>query len=130
MVDAANRSFLFNPVTGGGLNQSITQFDASPQNIINVMWDMVEKNVIMFFDGKFIHSYVYTNTSIKGSLLIKLGPITVSSEGEVVLTADKSEVVPGNFPILCIAGSITCQTVAGTLTNIAHPYFDKLLPSG
>mmetsp|Transcript_23630 Transcript_23630/g.32414 ORF Transcript_23630/g.32414 Transcript_23630/m.32414 type:complete len:1528 (-) Transcript_23630:123-4706(-) len=130
VVDAANRSFLFNPVTGGGLNQSITQFDSSPQNIINVMWDMIEKNVIMFFDGKFIHSYVYTNTSIKGPLLIKLGPITVSSEGEVSLTADKSEVVPGNYPILCIAGSITCQTVAGTLTNIPHPYFDKLLPSG
>jgi WD repeat-containing protein 19 len=130
VVDIANRSFLFNPVTGGGLNQSITQFDSSPQNIVNIIWDLAEKNVIIFFDGKFIHSYVYANTSIKGPLLIKLGPITVSSEGEVALSADKTELVPGNFPLLSIGGSMTCQTVAGILTTIAHPYFDKLVPAG
>ena len=49
---------------------------------------------------------------------------------KVSLTADKSEVVPGNFPILCISGAMTCQTVAGVLTTIPHPFFDKLLPQG
>ena len=126
VVDNSNRVFLFNPVTGGGLNQSITQFDNTPSNVISIMWDLNEKNVIHIFDGKFIHSYVYVPTTIKGTLLIKLGPVTVSSDGKVELIADKIEVNSGNTPIVSASGSLSCQTAAGTISTIVHPFFDKL----
>jgi WD repeat-containing protein 19 len=126
VVDAANQSFLFNPVTGGGVNQSITQFDQAPTNIVSVMWDFEEKNVIMFCDGRYIHSFIYVPVSIKGALVIKLGPVVVSNTGEVNLTPDKIELNPGNVPILSSAGVLTCQTVAGSPSSIVHPFFRDL----
>ena len=126
VVDAANQSFLFNPVTGGGVNASITQFDQAPTTIVSVMWDHEERNVIMFYDGKFIHSFIYVPVSIKGALVIKLGPVVVSAAGEVNLTPDRIELNPGNVPILSSAGVLTCQTVAGSPSSIVHPFFRDL----
>jgi len=126
VVDGANQSFLFNPVTGGGVNQSITQFDQAPTNIVSVMWDSEERNVIMFYDGKFIHSFIYVPSSIKGAVVIKLGPVVVSSNGEVKLTPDRIELNPGNIPILSAGGILTCQTAAGSPSTITHPFFRDL----
>lgn len=126
VVDSANQCFLFNPVTGGGVNQSITQFDQAPSTIVSVMWDFEEKNVIMFYDGKYIHSFIYIPVSIKGALVIKLGPVVVSSTGEVNLTPDRIELNPGNIPILSSAGALTCQTAAGSPSSIVHPFFRDL----
>jgi WD repeat-containing protein 19 len=126
VVDSANQCFLFNPVTGGGTNQSITQFEQAPNIIVSVMWDHVEKNVIMFYDGKHIHSFIYVPVSIKGPMVIKLGPVVVSSAGEVNLTPDKIELIPGNIPILSSGGMLTCQTAAGSPASIVHPFFRDL----
>eukprot|EP01038_Epipyxis_sp_PR26KG_P006561 gene6561-9018_t len=126
VIDSINQSFLYNPVTGGGVNQSITPFTSVPLNIVSVLWDLVEKNIIMFFDGKSIHSFIFVQTSIKGSLLIKLGPVSVSADGGVEFTPDKIEVTPGFFPLVSIGGTITCQTGGGALTSFKHVYFDLL----
>ena len=45
------------------------------------VWDVKQSNVIVIFDGTFVHTYVYVPHSMKGALLTKLGPVTVSSEG-------------------------------------------------
>jgi WD repeat-containing protein 19 len=127
VVDSLNQVYLFNPVTGGGVNQSITKFENAPTQITNVIWDSQEKNISMLYDGKYVHTYVYVQSSMKGSYLTKLGPILVSSEGEITLNADKIEIVPGNIPLLSILGVITCQSLNGNLTTIVHPYFDQLL---
>lgn len=139
VVDAANQSFLFNPVCGAGgggngnavlnqpsVNRTVTQFESAPTNIHNVIWDIQEKHVILFFDGHSIHTFIYVQTSIKGSLLVKLGPITISGLGEISLKPDKIELPPGNIPILSHGGVLTCQTSAGGLSTITHPFFDQL----
>ena len=126
VVDGANQTFLYNPVTGGGVNQSITRFEDAPTTVASVLWDGNDKNVIIFYDGKFIHTYVYVQASMKGPLLTKLGPVVVSKEGQIELNPDKIEVVPGNIPIICIGGVMTCQTLTGNLTTMVHPYFDQL----
>lgn len=126
VIDDHNQVFLFNPVTGGGVNQSIVRFDSTPQAVISVMWDVIEKNVVMLFDGKCIHTYVYVQSSMKGSLLTKIGPVEVSADGEVTLKPGKIELVPGNTPIISSNGVLTCQSVVGNLTTIVHPYFDQL----
>ena len=129
VVDATGACFLYNPVTGGGVNQSITRFEDAPSSVVSVMWDASDKNVIVLYDGKFIHTYVYAPASMKGPLLTKLGPVVVSKEGQIELSPDKIEVVPGNIPIICIGGIMTCQTVSGSLTTMVHPYFDQLTDS-
>lgn len=127
VVDSSNQVYLFNPLNGGGVNQSITRFETAPSNISQVVWDIKEKNVILLYDGKFIHTYVYVSTSMKGSaILTKLGPVSVSSEGQIELNPDKVELTPGNTPIMSVSGFLTCQTSAGNLTAICHPYFDQL----
>ena len=80
VLDSNNNVILYNPITGG-MNTSITQFDLPPTTINNVLWDLGDRNIIMLFDGKFIHTYIYTQYSKNGSLLVKLGPLTISSEG-------------------------------------------------
>ncbi len=142
VVDGANQSFLFNPVSGaagGGVgggsggnpnmisvNRTVTQFESAPTNIVNVMWDLQEKNVIMFFDGHHIHTFIYVPTSIKGSLLVKLGPISISSIGEITLKPDKIEITPGNIPIVSVGGILTCQTTSGSISTFTHPFFDQI----
>lgn len=64
VVDIHSRAYLFNPVTGGGFNQSITRFDDSEstqsiQSISNVLWDLKEKNIVVIVDGRFMHTFVY-----------------------------------------------------------------------
>lgn len=126
VVDGANQVFLYNPVYGGGVNQNIIQFDLVPSNIVSVLWDLSDQHIIMIFDGKYIHTYVYVQSSAKGPLLTKLGPMEVSTYGEIELRPDKIEVAAGNVPLLSLAGTFTCQTVAGAISSIVHPYFDHL----
>lgn len=66
----------------------------------NVLWDYKEKNVIVITDGKWMHSYVYTAESIKGPLLIKLGPIEVGPSGEITYHPEKCEIPNGNVPLI------------------------------
>ncbi|KAJ1416172.1 hypothetical protein B484DRAFT_302829, partial [Ochromonadaceae sp. CCMP2298] len=126
VIDGAGQSFLFNPVQGGGVNRSITQFEAAPTNVVSVMWDSEEKNVIMFHDGKYLHSFIYVPVSIKGPLVIKLGPVVVSGTGEVNLTPDRIELNPGYIPMLSAGGMLTCQTAAGAPATVVHPFFRDL----
>jgi WD repeat-containing protein 19 len=126
VVDVTNQVFLYNPLHGGGVNASITRFESAPQNIQTVLWDVKEKNVIMLYDGKFIHTYVYVSSSMKGTILTKLGPVSVSADGEIELNPDKVELTTGNIPIMSVGGFLTCQSPAGNLTAICHPYFDQL----
>jgi WD repeat-containing protein 19 len=141
IIDGANQCFLYNPVNGsiGGLssgggssistggNKSITRFDGTPSIIINVLWDIEEKNIIMFYDGSScIHTYIYVTTSIEGTKLLKLGPVSVSSVGEIAMKPDKIELSSGNIPILASFGVLTCQTSNGNLSTIVHPFFDTM----
>ena len=126
VVDATNQIFLFNPVTGGGVNQSITRFEDSPTTFSHILWDIEERNVINIFEGKFVHSYVYAPTTIKGPMLIKLGPVEISTEGGVALRAERADLGSGLIVLLAIAGSLTCQNMGGHLTTLYHPFFDQL----
>ncbi len=128
VVDGANQCFLYNPVSGGntGANRSVIRFESAPNTVVNAIWDLEERNIIMLFDGHSIHTYTYVQTSIEGPKLLKLGPVTVSSIGEIAMKPDKVEIPSGNIPILSSGGSLTCQTSAGTIATVIHPFFDKM----
>lgn len=126
VIDTLGQVFLYNPVQGGGINQSIIMFDLVPSVVVTVVWDSKDKNVVMLFDGKFIHTYVYTETSVKGSILVKLGPMIVAADGKIELQPDKVELIAGNTPLVSIDGILTCQSSAGPLSTIVHPYFDHI----
>ena len=115
-----------NLLKGGGLNQSITEFKDAPSNIISAIWDLKERNVVHLFDGKFLHTYIFVQYSVRGPLLLKIGPVEVSADGEVTLTPDKIEIPLGNTPIISIGGILTCQTASGNLNPIIHPYFTSI----
>eukprot|EP00981_Chlorochromonas_danica_P005015 scaffold1001_cov188-Ochromonas_danica.AAC.4 len=126
-VEIANQCFLFNPITGGGVNQSITRFESAPNNVMNVLWDLEEKNVIIFHDNSgSLHTYIYVPTSMKGSMLVKLGPVTVAGDGGITMTPDRVDIPDGHIPILSTSGLMTCRTSTGNLTTILHPFFDSL----
>jgi WD repeat-containing protein 19 len=126
VVDVKNNIFLYNPVNGGGVNQSITRFEDLSSSVTNVMWDLEEKNLIIIYDGRCIHSYLYAPVSRKGPLLTKLGPVEISSDGGVNLVPEKTEISSGSAPILSINGQLTCQSPNGQLTRVTHPFFSEL----
>jgi WD repeat-containing protein 19 len=127
VIDSGMAAYLYNPVTGGGsVNQSLIRFEQAPQMISTVMWDTVEKNIIMIGDGKCLHSYVYVSSSVKGSVLTKLGPVDISAEGEILVKPEKIEYPSENVPLLCINGVLTLQTPSGNLTTFPHPFFDRI----
>jgi WD repeat-containing protein 19 len=126
VVDSLNQIFLYNPVTGGGVNQSITPFDLAPSIFSHIIWDASEKNVIMISDGRYIHSYIYIPFSIRGPMVTKLGPVEISPDGGIILKSDKAEIPIGNIIVMSDGGMLTCQTVTGSVNTFLHPYFDQL----
>lgn len=128
IIDSENQVFLYNPVVAsGGINHAMIKFDINVNTIVNVLWDNQVKNVIIIFDGKFIHTYLYTSTSAKGSYLTKLGPMSVTMQGEINLQPDIVEIKEANIPILASNGILTCQTPHGNLSTVLHPYFNTLV---
>ena len=127
VVDQANNIFLFSSVASGvdGVQSSLEFVDA-PSNVVSALWDVKQSDVIIIFDGTFVHTYVYVPHSMKGALLTKLGPVTVSSEGQIELNPDKVETFGGDQPILSTNGILTCQTMTGDLSTMHHPFFDQL----
>ena len=119
-------SLSLSPPVGGGANQSITEFTDAPSNVISALWDIKERNIVHLFDGKYLHTYVFMQYSVKGPILIKIGPAEVSADGEITLSPEKIEIPQGNVPIMSIGGVLTCQTSTGNLNPIVHPYFDHL----
>lgn len=126
IVDSTAQVYLYNPVTGGGVNQSLIKFENAPNTVVSAIWDVNNKNIVMLYDGKCIHTYVYVQSSMRGSFLSKLGPVEVSPEGEISMKPDRVEVTSGNLPLIASQGLITCQTMNGSLSTILHPYFSQL----
>ena len=66
---------------------------------------------------------------------VKLGIIVMIIDTSIIIVIiismkpDKVELVSGNFPLLSSNGILTCQTIAGFLTTIFHPYFDQISSS-
>ena len=125
VVDQSSQIAVYNPVGGGG-SQAVTKFDQVPMNVASITWDETDKSVILVFDGKYMHTYVYVQFSMKGSFVSKLGPVEVTADGEVSLKPDKVELAGGNVPLMSAGGLVTCQTADGKLVTILHPYFDQV----
>lgn len=127
VIDDSGLVYLYNPVTGGGgPNQSLIRFDMAPQSIQSVIWDVQESNVVILNDGKCLHTYVYAAVSMRGPVLTKLGPIEISTEGEISVKPDHVDFPSENQPLICINGTFTMMTPGGTLTTFLHPYFDQV----
>lgn len=110
----------------GGLESTI-RFEEAPSRVVSVIWDIKDSNVVMIYDGQALHTYVYAQSTMKGSILTKLGPMTVSVDGQIELTPDKIETGSSNIPLVCCGGTLTCQTAIGNLTSILHPYYDHIV---
>lgn len=66
---------------------------------------------------------MFVQYSVKGPILVKIGPAEVTNEGDVQTTPDKIEIPQGNVPIMSIGGILTCQSSSGNLSPLVHPYF-------
>lgn len=127
IIDSGNQVYLYNPVTGGGSpDQSLIKFEAAPSTIVTVMWDSVEKDVIIISDGKYLYTYIYISSSMNGAGLTKLGPIEISGDGEISVEPERIEFPSGKVPLVSINGSISCQAPDGSMSTFHHPYFDRL----
>lgn len=48
---------------------SSVQIEGFPPNCRHCMWDQVDRDVLMVSDGKELHTYVHSHTTIRGSMV-------------------------------------------------------------
>ena len=119
VVDENDDGFLYNPVTG-----DFTPIPEFPANSTQVMWDKSDKNIVMVYDGGNLHTYVYAPITIRGPMMMKLGPLAIDSNGGIKMEPQSFPLSKGWVPILTHNGEITCQTAAGQLQAVTSPTYD------
>ncbi|GMH58387.1 hypothetical protein TrST_g1003 [Triparma strigata] len=119
VVDENDDGFLYNPVTG-----DFTPIPEFPANSTQVMWDKSDKNIVMVYDGGNLHTYVYAPITIRGPMVMKLGPLAIDSNGGIKMEPQSFPLSKGWVPILTHNGEITCQTAAGQLQAVTSPTYD------
>lgn len=78
VIDTNGDGFLYNPVTS-----DFTPIPEFPSTCHQVMWDKSDKNIVMVHDGKDLHTYVYAPITIRGPMMMKLGPLEIDVNGGV-----------------------------------------------
>ncbi|CAM9385562.1 unnamed protein product, partial [Hapterophycus canaliculatus] len=117
-VDAASAGWLYSPAS-----DKLTQIEGFPPNCRNCMWDQVDRDVLMVSDGNDLHTYVHSHTTIRGSMVTKLGLVEISEDGGVAVTPESSPIPPQHVAVVCHKGTVTCQTQDGNIASfVAAPY--------
>ena len=119
IVDSNGDGFLYNPVTG-----DFTPIPEFPSRCSQVMWDKSDKNIIMVHDGADLHTYVYAPITIRGPMMMKLGPLEIDANGGISMQPQSFPLQSGWAPILTHDGEITCMTLAGQLNAVTSPTYD------
>ena len=78
IMDENGDGFLYNPVTS-----DFTPIPEFPTTCTNVLWDKSDKNIIMVHDGADLHTYVYAPITIRGPMMMKLGPLEIDANGGI-----------------------------------------------
>ena len=105
-VDEKNNGFLFNPAS-----YDLTLFPDFPSNVQTIMWDQSEKNLILIFDGNNFHTYVYAHLTIRGPMLMKLGPLEIDESGGVSMNPQLFSLPEKDYvPIMSCRGEIKCHS--------------------
>ena len=119
VVDSSNNAYLGNPVTA-----EMTPFPQFPtQSVKHVMWDINDSNVVMVWDSRDIHTYVYAPTTRWGPMVSKLGPVEISAGGEISMRPESTPLPANHWPIVATSGVITCQDSSGNLQNMDAPTY-------
>ncbi|KAJ8599437.1 hypothetical protein CTAYLR_008001 [Chrysophaeum taylorii] len=131
VVDALDEGFVYNPATAEltPMPEFPVSAAAETKQPVVVSWDTADKNVILVADGAELHTFVYAQTTIKGAIVSKLGPVDISADGEVSMIPKATPIAHGLFPICSREGTITCQISTGSLTTIQSPYYEHKDPN-
>ncbi|CAM9233510.1 unnamed protein product [Chrysoparadoxa australica] len=118
VVDNTNEGYIFSPGTG----ESVPVPDL-PTPLSHVMWDQLDRTVVMVCTEDELHSYVYTPVSVKGPEVTKLGPTQVLEDGSVKIERSCTRMPPGFSPVISYGGEVTCQVESGVLDSFtAEPF--------
>ena len=118
VIDDNDEGFMYNPVTS-----DFTPIPDFPGAAQSVLWDKSDKNIVMVFDGKNLHTYVYAPTTIRGPTLMKLGPLEIDANGGIKMEPQNFPLQEGWVPLLSHNGEITCQTLAGQISAVMSPTY-------
>jgi hypothetical protein len=77
------------------------------------MWDQAPDcgGVVLAWDNRDMHTYIYAPSTVKGPLVAKLGPVEIGSHGEITVTPLAMPLPPNCTPIVSHYGDVTCQVL-------------------
>jgi len=99
-------------------------------DIPRIFWDAIDKHVFYVCADRELHTYVYAPITVKGAAVSKLGPVEISTEGQVRLTPKATPLQAGLLPICACEGSIACQGSGGGLSFIQSPVYEHKASPG
>ena len=143
VVDAVGAGYVYNAATSdvaampafpevsksSGKKSKYASGDDGPSsggNVPAVMWDCVDKHVILVATNGELHTYAYAATTVKGPAVSKLGPVDISADGEVTMVPKATPIQHGLVPICSAQGTLACHQTSsgGGLAYIQCPQYE------
>ncbi|MEW5304579.1 MAG: hypothetical protein WDW36_007181 [Sanguina aurantia] len=107
--DDQNKLFLFNPV-----NDQVLELPEQSGKAENVMWDVVEMNLLAVADANSISVYLY---------------VPISLDGPSILLIGKQSIQPTHTPLVMTNGVVGCRLKNGSLDSMVLETHKSLQPN-
>ncbi|MEW5318051.1 MAG: hypothetical protein WDW38_009304 [Sanguina aurantia] len=107
--DDQNKLFLFNPV-----NDQVLELPEQSSKAENVMWDVVELNLLAVADANSISVYLY---------------VPISLDGPSILLIGKQSIQPTHTPLMMTNGVVGCRLKNGSLDSMVLETHKSLQPN-
>jgi len=122
LLDEEDKAYIFDP-----LGFEAIEFPDFPPNIHTVIWDQMEQHVIQVYGGSNLHTYVYAEHTIRGSILTKFGLLKIDSSGGISVAPEAFSLPTTDLvPVVNYKSQIVCISKAkGGLTALSsHVIYD------
>lgn len=112
LFDAAAQAFLYNPVNDDCLPVPI------PPSTEKVLWDVSDPTVFVAVDQQNVHTFVYLQTAVGGSVVRELGALNLTEEAELAIEQQAAPLPHGHVPVVLMDGRVVCQQSSGDLASV------------
>jgi len=112
MVDQIGGAYLYNPV-----NDDCLAVPDVPGSIEKVVWDAADATVFVISDGTSLFPYVYTQVAVGGSMVRRLGNLSLGTNGELLIDPVATPIPHGHSIVMLYDGSICTQTPSGVIST-------------
>lgn len=120
-LDSRRQAFLYNPISSTSIH--IPEISTS---VTKILWDPLDKGFFIAVELDQFCSYMYSPITLNGEQIFSLGPMTIESNGDILVTPKGTRIPVNHSCILISDGRVTCQEPGGALKSVLSDTHSKL----